>query len=104
MFDILKLEKLKNENFDAYIQEMRRPWPNMDEDIEETHAIMYHHQKIDGELRLVQDIQIKGDYVSYQFPKWQKSIFEHFRKKYSDVYGTVIFQKIMHQIVEGEHS
>jgi hypothetical protein len=82
-----------------YRQELLRPWATEQDDMNDARAIVSKYQERDGGIRLVEDVELRGDQVSMRWPDWVMDLHRHFEKKYGPEHGGIVAQKIMARMV-----
>lgn len=83
------------ENFNKYSEELRKPWPCMEEDINLILVMFEQEQKLSGRepSSLIDGFQQMGDQTSIMMPEWLMSAFEEFRSEFGPEEGSLRFEK-----------
>ena len=88
------------DDFDAYLDELKRPWHTMDADMKLAYEIILQtHDEEDAVCLL--DIRCSSqDEYQLEFPKWQQLVELSLIRKHGDAQGRLIFQKVVMRLFQ----
>ena len=95
--DKRELDKLLEQSFEAYKEELKRPWPAMAEDMATAYEIIEMH----AAAKKLKKVKFVGQFIKHQnkttvtFPEWQTELEIHFKNKYGESTGSVVFKKVI---------
>ena len=91
-----RLEELKQRNFREYAEELEKPWPGMDEDLEIIFMAIELQYECGESIRLIDEWEDEdGDIMKITMPEWFMEARQEFDNQYGDVEGQLRFQKSM---------
>ncbi|MDH5232235.1 MAG: hypothetical protein OEZ58_09725 [Gammaproteobacteria bacterium] len=96
-----QLDQLLAQSFEAYKEELKKPWPEMETDLDKAFEIIaLNSDSVEQhQVSLVDEIHINehGEQV-INFPAWQDELERHLKFKYGQSKGQVAFNKVIMQI------
>lgn len=88
---------LDRKGIEAYGVELMKPWATMEEDmLELVRLVAAAQEREGGSLAFMGDIEVDADgNLSTTLPEWMMEVMEHFREKYGEEAGGVVYEKAM---------
>lgn len=98
-----RLNAIKNKNWKLYSEELRKPWPGMEEDVSLLLMILDQERQTieENSLQAIEGFQILGDQVSTPMSNWLMSASEEFRSEFGHEEGLLRFEKALVAFFEG---
>ena len=98
---VKKLTRLQDMDPNLLLEEMDKPWPGMEADIDVALAVMRTCQENGERMSLLESFHIdeKADKLWFQLPIWQMKIMEEFRSLFDEDEAQYRYLRTMNELI-----
>ena len=95
------LQELWQKSVEEYKEEIRTPWPKMNDDLAWMRVIISDQaSQAKGQVTLFENLKVTDDCINLRLPDWWKMVQIYFQEKYGENLGQVIMEKALVRLAD----